>query len=346
MQEQTSSQIIKKAIARLLEGKDLSRDQSRLIMKEIMEQRATDAQISAYLIAMQMKGETVDEIQGSAEAMHTEKALLSFDDANIVDTCGTGGAHLSTFNISTVAAFVTAGAGVKVAKHGHYSVSGKCGSADLLKRLGVNITSFDKTKMRECIDRIGITFIIASNIHNYWRYAQGPRQEIGARTIFNLLGPITNPARIRRQLIGVYDKDLMQKLAQVMRELGSEHVMIVHGQEGLDEISITGTTYIAELINDAIEHYEIVPEDFGFKTAGLSSIQSYSCEQSVKILHEVLQGIDGPPLDTVLLNAGAAIKVSGRVSSLKEGIELAKESVCSGSAREKLNQLIEFTQAF
>ncbi|MBD3225588.1 MAG: anthranilate phosphoribosyltransferase, partial [Caldithrix sp.] len=254
MTNSKGSIIVKNAISRLMDGQNLTREESRSVMNEIMQQKATDAQISAYLVAMRMKGETVDEIHGSVEAVSSDDKYFTLEDDNAVDTCGTGGADLSTFNISTAAAFVTAGAGVKVAKHGYHSVSGRCGSADLLKKLGVHI-QLNRKQMIQCFHDIGITFVFSAYLRKNRQYALGPRQEIGARNLFNLLGPITNPAHIKRQVIGVYNKNLMQPLINVLKELGSEHVMMVHGADGLDEITLNGKTYILELKGDQIKQY-------------------------------------------------------------------------------------------
>lgn len=313
-----------------------------MIMNEIMENHATDAQISAYLVALHMKGETVDEITGSAEAFSDKTMSFKVKYNNMVDTCGTGGDNLHTFNISTTAAFVTAGAGVTVAKHGHRSVSSKCGSADLLASLGVNI-EMNKRTIERCFQEVGLAFLFAPKFLKGWRYAFGPRREIGARTILNILGPLTNPVRTQRQLIGVYDPNLMHTIINVMLELGAEQMMVVHGHDGLDEITISGKTSVVEFIDRKIYEYEITPEDFQLQSAPISTIQSEGCSDSVSFVSDVLKGKPGPATDVVILNAGAAIKVSGKVNSLAEGIELAKESISSGAARKKLEKIIEIT---
>ena len=289
-----------------------------------------------------MKGETVDEITGSVEALTKKQSAIEFKYENIVDTCGTGGDNLSTFNISTTAAFICAGAGVAVAKHGHRSVSSKCGSADLLKAVGVNIEIPQKSVL-DCLNKIGIAFFFAPKFQQSWRSSHGPRMEIGARTIFNILGPLTNPARIKRQLIGVYDPSLMLTLANVLKELGAKQVMIVHGDDGLDEISITGKSRIVELIDGEIYDYTIVPENFQLHSAPLSSIQSGSCQDNIKFLNNILKGKKSPAMDVAILNAAAAIKVSGKVNSLNEGIQLARESIFNGKAKEKLDKLIDIS---
>ncbi len=336
------SPILKAAIAKLVQGKDISRNESRKVMNEILDRKATDAQISAYLVALRMKGETIEEIAGTAEAL-TDSAHMDMKSENVVDICGTGGDNLHTFNISTTAAIVASGAGVTVAKHGHRSVSSKCGSADLLQNLQVDIT-LSRRMIRKCLHEIGLAFFFDPKFHKSWHYALGPRREIGAWTIFNIMGPLTNPARIKRQVIGVNDVNLMHTVVQVMRELGAIQIMAVHGADGLDEISISDKTFVVELVDNKIYEYEICPEDFNLKSAPIKAIQSDSCEQNVRFVHEILKGKKGPAYDVVLLNAGAAIKVSGKVDSIFEGIELARESIESGAARQKLEQLINLTK--
>ncbi len=336
--------LIQKAINKLIDGQNLTRDESKKVLNLIMQGKATDAQISAFLVALRMKGETVDEIAGAAEAMKSKATRIKSKFRNIVDTCGTGGDSLNTFNISTASAFVTAGAGIAVAKHGNRSVSSKCGSADVLTELGVNI-ELPPEKMEECLYEIGISFLFAPKLHASMKYAIGPRREIGARTIFNILGPLTNPARTRRQVIGVYDEKLVPVVVDVLKELGSQQVMAVHGYEGMDEISITGKTQICELVNGSIYHYEIRPEDFEIASAPIESIQSKSCASNKKMLLHALNGEKSPATDTVLLNAGAAIKVSGKVDSIYDGIKMARESIESGAAMKKLKDLIRFTNS-
>ncbi len=336
--------VIQNAINKLIEGKSLTRSESRKVMTIIMQGKATDAQISAYLVAQRMKGETVEEVTGAAEAMTKQSKKIKPRFANVVDTCGTGGDSLSTFNISTTAAFITAGAGAAVAKHGHRSVSSLCGSADILLKLGVNI-DLSPEQVEKCLYEIGIGFLFAPKFHASARYSFGPRMEIGARTIFNILGPLTNPARTKRQLIGVYDQNILRLVVEVMRELGSKQVMAVHGNDGIDEISISTSTKICELIDGAIYNYEIKPENFQIHSAPIKTIQSKSCASNKNLLLSVLNGKDSPALSVALLNAGAAIKVSGKVESISEGVKLAKESVSSGAAKDKLDKLINFTNS-
>jgi anthranilate phosphoribosyltransferase len=289
-----------------------------------------------------MKGETVEEVTGAAEAMNDEATHINSRFENIVDTCGTGGDSLNTFNISTAAAFVAAGAGVAVAKHGSKSVSSKCGSSDVLTALGVNI-DIPPEEIENCLYEVGIAFLFAPKLKSSLPYAMGPRREIGARTIFNILDPLTNPARTKRQLVGVFDVNLVRLMVEVLKELGAVQTMAVHGEEGIDEISISGLTKVCELVDGDIYEYYIHPKDFNFSAAPLSTIQSKSTNQNKLILLNVLKGKASPALNVVLLNAGAAIKVSGKVSSLWDGVQLAQESIKSGAALDKLNKLKQFT---
>ncbi len=336
------SKIIQNAINDLIEGKSLTRSGSKKVMKIIMRGEATEAQISAFLVALRMKGETVEEVTGAVEAMKDDATHIKSRFKNIVDTCGTGGDSLNTFNISTAAAFVAAGAGVAVAKHGSRSVSSKCGSSDVLTALGVNI-NIPPEEMEKCLYEVGIAFLFAPKLKTSMPYAMGPRAEIGARTIFNILGPLTNPARTKRQLVGVYDVNLVRLMVEVLKELGAIQVMAVHGSEGIDEISISGSTKVCELVDGAIYEYNIRPENFNITSAPLKTIQSFAASQNKKILMDVLKGKISPALDVVLLNAGAGIKVSGKVNSIWDGVQLARDSIQSGAALEKLNKLKEFT---
>ncbi|KAA3617430.1 MAG: anthranilate phosphoribosyltransferase [Calditrichaeota bacterium] len=333
---------IKEALKSVIQKNDLSRAESREIVNDIMQGNATDAQIAALLTALRMKGETVDEISGAAEAMASNAEPFKIDAQNVVDTCGTGGDNLHTFNISTTAALVAAGAGVKIAKHGNRAVSSKCGSADILKALGVNIDiSIDK--FTSVFNKIGLAFLFAPVYHKAMKYAVGPRKEMGVRTIFNILGPLTNPAKTKRQVIGVFDKDLCNTMAHVMKELGSEHVMIIHGHNGLDELTITGETFVSELKNGTVKNYTIHPESVGIKVRDISTIQSLDCDANKQIILDVLNNKSGAALDIAVLNAAAAILVSGKVNNLLDGVELAYESVSDGKAKEKLDQLINET---
>jgi anthranilate phosphoribosyltransferase len=336
------SKVIQKAISNLMEGKNLTRGESKKLMKIIMRGESSEAQISAFLVALRMKGETVEEVTGAVEALDADATHIKSKFENIVDTSGTGGDSLNTFNISTAAAFVAAGAGVAVAKHGMRSVSSKCGSSDVLTALGVNI-DISPEKMEECLYEIGIAFLFAPKLKTSSLYAMGPRREIGSRTIFNLLGPLTNPARTKRQLVGVFDSNLVRLMVEVLKELGAVQAMAVHGLEGIDEISISGPTKVCELIDKTIYEYHIRPENFNIPSAPLRTIQSETAAKNKKILLNVLKGRPSPALDVVLLNAGAAIKVSGKVNSIWDGVLLAKSSIESGAALEKLDKLKTFT---
>ncbi len=335
--------IIQKAINKLMEGKSLSRLESKKVMYAIMRGEGSDAQISAFLVALRMKGETVDEITGAVEAVKSKTKSFKSRFENVVDTCGTGGDALNTFNISTAAALVAAGAGVAVAKHGYRSVSSKCGSSDVLKALGVNL-EISLSDMEKCLYEVGIAFLFAPKLETTMRYAMGPRSEIGARTIFNILGPLTNPARTRRQLIGIYDPGLVHPVVEVMQLLGSEQIMAVCGSEGMDEISISGITHISELINGRIYDYTIRPESFEIVSASLDKIQVKTIQDSKNMLLSVLKNQPSAAREVTLMNAGAAIKVSGKVDSIWEGIKAAKESVISGAALKKLQDVIAFTR--
>jgi anthranilate phosphoribosyltransferase len=333
---------VQKAINKLIEGKDLTRHESKKVMHDIMTGTGTDAQISAFLVALRMKGETVEEVVGAVDALKSKVTRIKSKFANIVDTCGTGGDSLQTFNISTAAALVAAGAGVAVAKHGNRSVSSHSGSADVLKALGVNI-DIPPDLMEECLYKVGIAFLFAPKLHTSMRYAMGPRSEIGARTIFNILGPLTNPARTQRQLVGVYDKNLVRLVVEVLQVLGAEQIMAVNGHEGMDEISISGPTHVSELVNKKIYDYTISPENFEIDRAAIKTIQVKSIAESKKMLLRVLQGKTSPASDIVILNAAAAIKVSGRVDSIWDGIKIARTSIKNGEAMQVLENLIKFT---
>ena len=335
---------IKEAINHLISGKNLSHNESFAVVNSIMEGEATDAQIACFLTALRLKGETADEISGAAQAMASKAEPFKINTENVVDTCGTGGDNLHTFNISTTAAFIAAGAGVKIAKHGNRSVSSKCGSADILKNLGVNI-DISVQKFVDVFNKTGIAFLFAPVYHKAMKYAIGPRREMGIRTIFNVLGPLTNPAKTKRQVIGVFDKDLCETMAAVMKKLGAEHVLIVHGHNGLDEIAVTGETYVSELKNGNIKSYTIHPEQFGMKIRDIKEIQSPDCEENKRITLNVLNGKAGAALDVAVINAAASILVGGKVDNLFDGIELAYESATQGLALAKLNELIKNTNA-
>ncbi len=329
---------IQDAIAKLIEGRDLTRDRTIGSMNQIMSGEATDAQIGAFLVALRVKGETADEIAGAAEVMREKATRVVTRHATVVDTCGTGGDGAGTFNISTAAAFVAAGAGLCVAKHGNRAASSLCGSADVLKELGVNIEASPETTGR-CLDEVGIGFLFAPALHGAMKYAIGPRREVGVRTIFNALGPLTNPAGATRHLIGVYSRSLTGRLAEVLRTLKSERAFVVHGLDGLDEITTTGPTRVSELNDGAVTTYEIRPEDLGIKRSTPGDLAGGNAETNASILRRVLNGEPGPRRDIVVLNAAAAIVAGGAADDLQAGIELAGETVDSGRAMDKLEEL-------
>ncbi len=334
--------MIKEAVAKLVERKDLTRDEAKQVMQEIMNGEATMAQISAYLVAMRLKGETIDEITGSAEIMRQHAIKINCDAKDLLDTCGTGGDKSHTFNISTIAAFVAAGAGAVVAKHGNRAVSSKCGSADLLKELGVNIEAPPKV-LEKCLKEISIAFLFAPLLHESMKYAAPVRREIGIRTIFNVLGPMTNPAAARHHLLGVFSADLTKVLAKALGKLGSRHVLVVHGEDGLDEITTTTGTVISELKNNKVSTYRIRPADFCIKKAKPSDLKGADAAFNAKLTIEILNGKKGPQRDIVVLNAGAALYAADAAKNIKEGVKFAAAAIDSGKATEKLEALKKLT---
>ncbi len=330
--------MIKEAISKVVEGYYLTQNEAEATMNEIMNGESTPSQIASFITALRMRGETVDEITGCAKVMREKVTRIRTKADLLVDTCGTGGDGSHTFNISTISALVAAGAGLSIAKHGNRAVSSQSGSADVLKALGVNI-EIDADTVAKCIDEIGIGFLFAPLLHPAMKYAIGPRREIGIRTIFNILGPLTNPAGAQAQVLGVYSVKLTELIANVLRNLGSRHVFVVHGSDGLDEITITGKTYVTELKNNQLQSYTIEPEDFGISRADKTSLIGGSAEENAQIALKILGGEKGPKRDIVLLNASAAIVAGGKASDIKEGIKLAEESIDSGKAMQKLNLL-------
>ena len=329
--------MIKLAIRKLVEKKDLDEIEAKATMNIIMEGKATNAQIAAFLIALRMKNETVTEITEFAKVMR-KKATKINAGSNLVDTCGTGGDCSGTFNISTAAAFVAAGAGVKIAKHGNRSVSSNSGSADVIEKLGVNIDITPK-KMAECIEKANIGFLFALLLHGAMKYAVPVRKELGVRTVFNVLGPLTNPAGAEAQVLGVFDSNLTESLANVLKNLGTKRAFVVHGNDGLDEITTTTTTRISELNNDVVKTYDFNPGEYGIRKANLEEIKCDSSEESAEIIISVLDGKKGAARDIVVLNAAAAIAASGKVDSIKDAISLAEESIDSGKAKQALEKL-------
>ncbi|MBT3877716.1 MAG: anthranilate phosphoribosyltransferase [Candidatus Scalindua sp.] len=335
--------MIKEMIGKIVEGVDLSFEESKAVMEEIMEGKATEAQIASFITALRMKGETVDEITGCVSVMREKATHINVGKSLVVDTCGTGGDAKCTFNISTCAAFVVAGAGLKVAKHGNKASSSKCGSADVLKLLGVNIDANTKI-VEECIQKANIGFLMAPLLHSSMKHAVGPRREIGIKTIFNILGPLTNPARATRQVIGVYDAKLTDIVAKVLKKLNTEHAFVVYGYDGMDEITTTDKTKVCELKDGEIKSYFITHDSFGIKKAEMKDFMVNSPEESASAITAVLDGAIGPKRDIVLLNASAAIVTGGGVGNLRDGVRIAAESIDSGRAKASLGKLIELTQ--
>ena len=334
--------MIKEAIAKVVEKKDLTEDEMASVMREIMEAKATPAQIASIITALRMKGETVDEITGAARVMREKALKIKTKASVIVDTCGTGGDESFTFNISTAAAFVTAGAGLTVAKHGNRSVSSKSGSADVLKSLGVNIEA-EVERVEECLDNIGIGFLFAPMMHGAMKHAAPVRREIGIRTIFNILGPLTNPAGAQYQVLGVYRSELTEVLANVLKNLGSTRAFVVSGNDGLDEITLTSETKVSELKDGKVNTYSIKPEEFGITRCKLFELQGGDPDDNARIIREILKGDKGAKRDVVVLNAAAAIAASGKAKDIAESIKLAEEAIDSGKALEKLERLVEIT---
>jgi len=324
----------------LLKGENLSSSEMQSLMTLIMTGELSSIQIASCIVAMQIKGETPDEIAAAASVMrkHSNKVIIK-DTKYLIDTCGTGGDSLQTFNVSTLSAIISAAAGAKVAKHGGRSVSSKCGSADVLEALGVNV-NLDHKRLGHLVDAIGIGFMFAPNYHPAMKYVAPVRKELGIRTIFNLLGPLTNPASAARQIVGVYSKELTITFAKVLQKLGSKHVLVVHGEDGMDEISITGKTFIAELKDNVIKEYTIRPSEFKLREGHLKDIVVEDAAHSKKMILEILNGKLSASRDISLLNAGAAIYTSGLANDIDSGITIASNMIDQGKAMEKLNQLI------
>ncbi|NCO65696.1 MAG: anthranilate phosphoribosyltransferase [Candidatus Aquicultor secundus] len=329
------------AIKKVIDNKDLTRDEAERVMDVIMNGEATQAQIASLITALRMKGETVDEISGFAKVMRDKASRIKPDVVDIVDTCGTGGDQQHTFNISTTVAFVVAGAGVPVAKHGNRSVSSKSGSADVLEALGVRI-DMAPDEVERCIEEIGIGFMFAPNFHGSMKHAMGPRREIGVRTVFNILGPLTNPAGATAQVLGVYDRELTEVMARVLGNLGIKHALVVYGHDGLDELSTTGESVISEFKDGGVETYEITPEECGVKRATIEDLRGGTAEDNAELTLQVLKGAKCPKRDIVLMNAAAGLIAADKASSFKEGMRMAKESIDSGRALAKLQALREF----
>ena len=334
--------MIREAIETLVSGRSLSMAESAQVMNEIMTGEATPAQLGAFLTALRLKGETPEEVAGMARTMR-DKALRVEVEGPLVDTCGTGGDASGTFNISTTVGFVLAGAGVRVAKHGNRAMSGASGSADVLEAGGVKI-DLGPEGVRRCLEEVGIGFMFAQRFHPSMRFAAGPRREIGIRTVFNILGPLTNPAGAGHQLIGVSDPAVGENMAKVLGMLGGSRALVVHGRDGLDEISLGETTQVWELKEGAVSSYDLTPEELGLERIGRSELGVGDVSESARIVRSVLQGTPGPHRNVVLANAAGALIAADRVAAFKEGIAVAAESIDSGSAERRLDALIELSQ--
>jgi anthranilate phosphoribosyltransferase len=336
------SMSIQQALEQVLTGHDLTSEQMQSAMNIIMQGEATSAQIAGFIVALRMKGESVDELAAAARVMRSLSSKVEINAQPLVDTCGTGGDGQKTFNISTASSIVAASAGVKIAKHGNRSVSSKSGSADVLEALGVKL-EVTPQKIAQCVEQIGIGFMFAPMHHSCMKHAIGARKELGVRTLFNLLGPLTNPANASRQVLGVFDDQWLQPLARVLQSLGTEHALVVHAQDGLDEISIASATNICELRDGEVSSYQVTPADCGLKTSSLDTIKVNNVTDSANMITAVLNGESSPAADIVCLNAGAAIYVAGKTGTLKQGVQLAAEQLSSKAAQKKLAQLVEFT---
>ena len=331
---------ISEAIKAVISKQNLNESEMHDVMNSIMTGQTTDAQIGAFLVGLSMKGETIEEITASAKVMRALATSVELNSNDyLVDTCGTGGDGLGLFNISTASAFVVAAAGGKVAKHGNRSISSKSGSADVLEAAGINL-NISPELISQCIEEIGLGFMFAPAHHSAMKHAIGPRKELAVRTIFNVLGPLTNPAKAPNQIMGVYDKSLVEPIANVLKGLNSRHVMVVHSEDGLDEFSIANSTYVAELKDNNISTYTVHPRDFGLEEGNLDSIKAENAEQSLALINEAFSGKKGVARDIIALNAGAAIYVSGLVNSFDEGVTQANQILSDGSAQDKLDAYI------
>jgi len=336
--------MIREAIARVVAGENLTRAEAATVMEEIMTDQATPAQFGALVTALRFKGETVEEITGFASVMR-QLATAVAPSRPVVDTCGTGGDGRGTFNISTTAAFVAAGAGATVAKHGNRSMTSRCGSADVLEALGVHI-SLTPAQVETCLEEAGIGFMFALLFHPAMKFASGPRREIGIRTVFNILGPLTNPARASAQVLGVASADLVPRMAEALALLGTHHALVVYGEDGVDEVSIGAPTLIGEVRDGEIKTYHVAPEDFGIGRATLDEIVGGDAATNAELTRAVLTGANGPRRAVVLLNAAAALLAADRADDLADGIRLAEQSIDSGAANERLAKLVAVSQRF
>ncbi|MHB8158405.1 MAG: anthranilate phosphoribosyltransferase [Desulfocucumaceae bacterium] len=337
-----SSDLLREAIHKAVSGLDLGEKEAGAVMDVIMGGEASPAQIAALLIAMRLKGETAEEIAGFARVMRGRATQIKTRYPLVVDTCGTGGDGVNTFNISTAAALVVAGCGVPVAKHGNRSVSSKCGSADVLEALGININLTPEEK-ENCIDKLGIAFLFAPTLHGAMKYAAGPRREIGVRTVFNVLGPLTNPAGASAQVLGVYSRELVPKMAEVLAKLGTKGAFVVHGAGGSDEITPVGPAYVCEVKGGAVKEFQLDPMDFGIKRANMEDLKGGAPSENAAIIKRILMGEGGPPRDAVILNSSLALVAAGAAEDISDGIKRSYYSIDSGSALNKLREMVEFT---
>ncbi|HEY9017285.1 anthranilate phosphoribosyltransferase [Thiomicrospira sp.] len=336
---------LSEALGRLLKRKNLSGSEMQSVMQTLMSGEATDAQIGGLLMALRMKGETIEEIAAAAQVMRNLSTRVDLDDrSHLIDTCGTGGDGANIFNVSTATAFVASAAGARVAKHGNRSVSSKSGSADVLEAAGVNLNLSVK-QVAACVEQVGVGFMFAPAHHGAMKHVVAARKELGVRTIFNVLGPLTNPAQAPYQVLGVYDRDLLVPFAEVLKQLGSEHVMVVHAEDGLDEVSVTCPTHVAELKNGQIREWTIDPQEYDMDHASLEDLTVESAQQSLNIIRAAFNNTDGAAKDIICLNAGAALYVAGISNSFAEGVLLARSTIAQGLAQQKLDQFIQFTQA-
>ena len=335
---------IKTALSEIIKGRDLQREDMTSVMFQILEGRSTDAQIGAFLAALSIKGESIDEVVGVVSVMRELSEKVEVDTHHLVDTCGTGGTGVGIFNVSTASAFIACACGAKVAKHGNTSATRKSGSADLLEEAGLSLELSPKEVSR-CIEEIGIGFMFAPAHHTAMKHAVGPRKEMGIKTIFNIVGPLTNPAGALNQVIGVYNKRWLKPIAEVLRELGSQHVLVVHSKDHLDEISIANETYVAELISGSIQEYVIKPEDFGFKKHSLEDLIVSSASESLSIIKQGFLDKNQAASSMIAMNAGAALYVSGVSVSLEQGVIIAMECIKDGKGLKKLDELISFSQS-
>ncbi len=330
---------IQQALKRIINKQDLTSEQMTAVMRQIMAGEATASQVGGFLVGLQMKGETVTEIAAAASVMRALATPVDIEGAHIVDTCGTGGDGASTFNVSTASAFVVAAAGAKVAKHGNRSISSSSGSADVLEAAGVNL-DISPQQVKHCIETVGVGFMFAQKHHGAMKHTIAPRREMAVKTIFNLLGPLTNPATANHQVLGVFDKKWVEPMAYVLKALGSHHVLVVHAEDGLDEISIGSPTHIAELKEGIVTCYDIKPEDFDLQRENVAQLAINNAQESLAVINAIFDGKMGPARDIVVLNAGAAIYAADLVPTLAKGIEQAQALIDNGQAKQKLHDFI------